>query len=53
MVEAAWTIVGSILDVWKALPARNFPNYASGAWGPAQADELLQRDGRQWREISR
>ncbi len=51
MVEAAWNVVGSILDVWKALPARNFPNYASGTWGPAQADELLQRDGRQWREI--
>jgi glucose-6-phosphate 1-dehydrogenase len=51
MVEAAWNVVGSILDVWKALPARNFPNYASGSWGPVQADELLQRDGRQWREI--
>jgi glucose-6-phosphate 1-dehydrogenase len=22
-----------------------------GTWGPAQADELLKRDGRQWREI--
>ena len=47
----SWTVVGSILDVWKALPARNFPNYAAGTWGPAHADELLQRDGRQWREI--
>ena len=53
MVEAAWTVVGSILDVWKALPARNFPNYAAGTWGPAQAEELLQRDGRQWREMPR
>jgi glucose-6-phosphate 1-dehydrogenase len=53
MVEAAWSVVGSILDVWKALPARHFPNYASWTWGPAQADELLQRDGRQWREIPR
>ena len=53
MVEAAWTVVGSILDVWKALPARNFPNYASGSWGPAQSDELLHRDGRHWREIPR
>jgi glucose-6-phosphate 1-dehydrogenase len=53
MVEAAWNVVGSILDVWKARPARSFPNYAAGTWGPAQADELLQRDGRQWREIPR
>jgi glucose-6-phosphate 1-dehydrogenase len=51
MVEAGWNVVASILDVWKALPARNFPNYTAGTWGPAQADELLQRDGRQWREI--
>jgi len=51
MVETAWGVVESIIEVWKALPPRNFPNYASGSWGPAQADELLRRDGRQWREI--
>ena len=49
MVEAAWTVVQPILDVWNALPPRDFPNYASGSWGPAQADELLRRDGREWR----
>jgi glucose-6-phosphate 1-dehydrogenase len=37
--------------VWHALPARNFPNYAAGSWGPAEADELLARDGRVWRRI--
>ena len=42
MVEAAWTVVQPILDVWKALPQRDFPNYAAGTWGPAQADQLLQ-----------
>ena len=34
MVEAAWTVVQPILDVWKALPPRDFPNYAAGSWGP-------------------
>jgi len=48
MVEAGWTVVQPILDVWKALPPRDFPNYASGSWGPAQADELLHREGREW-----
>jgi glucose-6-phosphate 1-dehydrogenase len=48
MVEAAWQIVGPILDVWGALPARNFPNYPAGAWGPKEADDLLRRDHRQW-----
>jgi glucose-6-phosphate 1-dehydrogenase len=48
MVEAAWRIVTPILDVWGSLPARDFPNYAAGTWGPSAADELLQRDGRRW-----
>jgi glucose-6-phosphate 1-dehydrogenase len=49
MVEAAWAVVQPILDVWAALPARDFPNYAAGSWGPAQAFDLLRRDGREWR----
>jgi glucose-6-phosphate 1-dehydrogenase len=48
-LEAGWSVATPILDVWKALPARNFPNYAPGSWGPAAADKLLERDGRQWR----
>ena len=51
MVEAGWSIVSPVLDVWKALPARSFPNYAAGTWGPREADELLRRDGRRWRDI--
>jgi len=47
-VEAAWRIATPILDVWASLPARDFPNYASGTWGPASADQLIQRDGRRW-----
>jgi glucose-6-phosphate 1-dehydrogenase len=48
MVEAAWKIATPILDLWASLPARDFPNYASGSWGPAAADQLIQRDGRDW-----
>ena len=51
MVEAGWSIVSPVLDVWKALPARNFPNYKSGTWGPREADDLMKRDGRRWRDI--
>ncbi len=51
MVEASWAVVAPILDVWKALPPRAFPNYAAGSWGPKEADELLARDGREWRRI--
>ncbi len=48
MVEASWRIVTPILDVWSTLPARDFPNYAAGSWGPDAAAELLARDGRRW-----
>ena len=48
MVEVGWNVVTPILDIWKALPPRNFPNYAAGTWGPKEADDLL-RDGRKWR----
>ena len=51
MVEAGWNIVDPVLDVWKALPPHRFPNYAAGSWGPKESDELLQRDGREWRKI--
>ena len=51
-VEDGWSVVAPILDVWKALPARSFPNYAAGTWGPKEADELLARDGRAWRRIT-
>lgn len=50
MVEAAWKVVTPILDVWKALPPRDFPNYAAGSWGPRTADDLMKRDGREWVE---
>ncbi|HFD78834.1 MAG TPA: glucose-6-phosphate dehydrogenase [Gammaproteobacteria bacterium] len=50
-IETCWALLQPILDVWSALPARDFPNYPAGSWGAAEADELLARDGRQWRRI--
>jgi glucose-6-phosphate 1-dehydrogenase len=49
MVEAGWSVVEPVLDVWRALPARTFPNYVAGSWGPKEADDLMKRDGRHWR----
>jgi glucose-6-phosphate 1-dehydrogenase len=48
-IEASWQIVQPLLDVWSG--RRNEPPavYAAGSQGPAEADELLARDGRQWR----
>jgi glucose-6-phosphate 1-dehydrogenase len=52
MVEAGWRAITPVLDVWKALPPRAFPNYSAGSWGPKEADELLERDGRTWRRTT-
>jgi len=51
MVEAGWSVIQPILDLWHALPARGFPNYAAGSWGPIEAEELLEKDGRAWRRL--
>jgi glucose-6-phosphate 1-dehydrogenase len=51
MVEAGWNVIQPILDVWHALPARGFPNYSAGSWGPIEADDMIERDGRSWRRI--
>ncbi|HLK06079.1 MAG TPA: glucose-6-phosphate dehydrogenase [Candidatus Acidoferrum sp.] len=51
MVEAGWSVIQPVLDVWKALPARDFPNYPAGCWGPQDADAMMARDGRAWRDI--
>jgi glucose-6-phosphate 1-dehydrogenase len=53
MVEAGWSIVSPVLDVWKALPPRNFPNYASGTWGPKESEDMMERDGRHWRNFEK
>src|SRR5467141_1142399 len=47
-VEAAWSLVDPILDVWSAAKSATVPQYPSGSWGPRESDVLLERDGRQW-----
>jgi len=52
MVEAGWSVITPVLDVWQALRPRDFPNYAAGTWGPKEADDLLARNEREWRPQS-
>jgi glucose-6-phosphate 1-dehydrogenase len=47
-VEAAWRLLMPVLDAWKATPARDFPNYASGTWGPDATQGLLIQQGHSW-----
>jgi glucose-6-phosphate 1-dehydrogenase len=48
MVESAWAVVEPILDVWKALPPRDFPNYRPMTWGPQKSNDLMKDDARSW-----
>ncbi|HZG67886.1 MAG TPA: glucose-6-phosphate dehydrogenase, partial [Herpetosiphonaceae bacterium] len=50
-VEAAWCIVGPILDAWESTPSDDFPNYEAGSWGPAAADALLDSEDWRWRRL--
>jgi glucose-6-phosphate 1-dehydrogenase len=47
-VDRQWALVDSIMASWKRERTR-FPNYDAGTWGPQAADELVRRDGREWR----
>lgn len=46
-VLACWDFVQPILDITQGNPT--LYGYACGTWGPKEADELLNRDGREWR----
>ncbi|MDT4955713.1 MAG: glucose-6-phosphate 1-dehydrogenase [Acidobacteriota bacterium] len=50
MTERGWELVMPILDEWAATKDQvNFPNYEAGTWGPKEADDLIEKDGRRWR----
>jgi glucose-6-phosphate 1-dehydrogenase len=46
-VEAAWQWLMPVLEAWKATAPSDFPNYASGTWGPENAQDLLA-PGHRW-----
>lgn len=50
-VLASWKVLTPILEYWKNTKATNFPNYPAGSWGPQEAEEMLQREGRSWRVL--
>jgi glucose-6-phosphate 1-dehydrogenase len=49
-VEYAWKVVAPVLDAWSSVAPSDFPNYASGSWGPESAELLIAQDGRSWLE---
>ncbi len=49
MIEAGWAAVQPVLDAWGGEGEPE--GYAAGSAGPATADALLARDGREWHPI--
>lgn len=62
-VEAAWALMTPVLEAWgrvdtaEGMSGGSVGNrqvalcpYAAGSWGPAEADALIERDGRAWRK---
>jgi glucose-6-phosphate 1-dehydrogenase len=51
-VSAAWQFVTPMLEAWQGGGAlRELPSYAAGTWGPQEAADLIERDGRVWRRL--
>lgn len=46
--ETAWGIMDPILQAWETQGNPPLGTYTPNSWGPAEADALLARDGRQW-----
>jgi glucose-6-phosphate 1-dehydrogenase len=51
-VDHAWAFVDCIETAWHEAPNPSpIAFYASGSWGPKEADDLLAADGRAWRRL--
>jgi glucose-6-phosphate 1-dehydrogenase len=51
-VEHAWRYIDIIEQAWHGGAGQPpMYQYPAGSWGPPEADELLKRDGRDWRRL--
>ncbi|MCL5434938.1 MAG: glucose-6-phosphate dehydrogenase [Patescibacteria group bacterium] len=46
-LESSWELITGILDKWKQ-EKDGIQVYSQGAWGPGEANELIEKDGRKW-----
>ncbi|MEG4404949.1 glucose-6-phosphate dehydrogenase [Microcoleus sp. MON2_D5] len=51
-VEEAWRVVTPALMEWESSNDQELvPKYEAGTWEPAEAELLINRDGRKWRRL--
>ncbi len=46
-LESSWEFITNILNGWEQKGSRII-NYELGTWGPKEANELIEKDGRKW-----
>ncbi len=47
-MEQAWRIIHPIMKNWELNKGKSLYFYTSGTWGPKEADDLLEKDGKHW-----
>ncbi len=47
-IEQSWRLVDAVRAGWESKSAPPLVSYARGSWGPREAEELLERQGRKW-----
>jgi glucose-6-phosphate 1-dehydrogenase len=50
-VEQAWRIIDPIIAAWKSPAAPSLYTYEPGIWGPEQATEWMESQGRSWFDV--
>ena len=50
--EAQWRLITPIEEAWANQGLRDLPRYDAGSEGPAEADQLLARNGHRWRGLT-
>jgi glucose-6-phosphate 1-dehydrogenase len=48
-VIASWRLFTPVLNYWAENVRTDFPNYASGTWGPEEVDKLFEKYGCHWK----
>lgn len=50
-VDLSWGFLTPLIEAWKNKSSQKLCSYPAGSTGPAEADELLERDGRKWNTL--
>jgi glucose-6-phosphate 1-dehydrogenase len=50
-IESAWRIIQPILDDWNQHHREALPLYSAGSQGPDESNQLIGRDGHEWRPL--